>query len=255
MNTNRNQDELRHATQARRWGGVATALYIVVIGCALWFTRCDCAPPLDEELESGSILIAFGESPVGRGEQMKSEAEAKPQVVEPTPAVEPTPPTPTDESSEVEQPVVEEVEQVEEVVAPQREVDARALFPGSKKAEDEGRGESKEDGVRGSDRGTMDDASSLLGGGLAGDFNLAGRSLVGRLPQPNYEEQVEGRVVLNIVVDEMGVVREARLDPTSSTTNNSRLIEAAQEAARRAQFTKAEEFNQVGTITYIFTLN
>lgn len=229
---------------ARRGALVATALYLVVVVMAMWLTRCDTAPPIEEELSQGSILISFGDSEEGAGEV--AEPKVDPVVEEPT--VEPSP---TVEESEIEQ--LEQPE-VEEIVEQPREVNQRALFPGSSTQSSESQGATTPQGVVGTDRGN-EHSDSQLGGGLAGDFDLAGRSLVGSLPVPQYDEQQEGRVVINITVDEAGHVTSASLRATNSTTNNSRLIAAAREAALKARFTPSESFVQSGTITYIFKLN
>lgn len=242
----------------RLCGVVATVLYVVLLALALWLIRWTEEPVEREEMTYGSILITFGESEEGSGEVAESEPEPDPEVEEPVevpveepvaepvvePVVESPPPTPTVEESEV-------------VTEAPREVNQRALFPGAvaKKEESESHGTSDKSGQQGSQQGTTDQLSEM-GGGLSGDFDLAGRSLIGRLPTPAYEDQVEGRVVVNISVDESGRVITAAFDPTRSTTNDARLIEAARKAALAARFTaESESFVQNGTITYIFRLN
>ncbi len=229
-------------------------LYVVVVVCMLVFVRCEGEQVSEEELTQGSILISFGDSRSGGGELKR--VEAKPEVASP-PVEKPKvaePPTPTDERNDVEQMQPEESE--EQDVAQPREVNKRALFPGSASKGDESHGEDESQrGVAGDERGTSDAANSLLGGGLSGDFDLAGRSLMGSLPVPLYSDQDEGRVVMNITVDESGRVTSASLRANSSTTNNSKLIDAARNAALKARFTPSQEFMQSGTITYIFKLN
>ncbi|MFI3303708.1 MAG: TonB family protein [Rikenellaceae bacterium] len=242
---------------ARRGGIVATVLYVVVVALAMWLVECNPSEDIEvEELTQGSILISFGDSDEGGGE-LTSE-ETMPEVVStPEPEPEPTPePMPTDESSDIEQLEPEAEEVVEEEVVTPREVNKRALFPGTSQTQEspsEGNDEQTE-GVVGSDRGSTE-ATSELGSGLSGNFSLAGRSLVGRLPIPNYEEQQEGRVVITILVDGSGRVTSANYNANGSTTNSSILIAAAREAALKAQFTSSDTFTQSGTITYIFKLN
>ncbi len=241
--------------KARRGAIVATILYCVVITLALWLTRCDTAPPSEEEMSQGSILISFGNSDMGSGdatiEEKLIEQESVPEVVEPV-----VTPTPTDETSEVEVPTpIEETPVEEEVVEKPREVNRRALFPGTSQESGESKGDDRVvKGVVGTEEG-RESSESMLGGGLSGDFNLAGRSLIGSLPAPQYDEQQEGRVVINIIVDESGRVSSASVRLNSSTTNNSTLINAAREAALRARFSPSEAVVQSGTITYIFRLN
>ncbi len=254
---NSHSDRPDYDVAARRGGVVATVVYVVVVALAMWLVQCDASEDIElEELEQGSILISFGNSDEGSGELQSEDTTQQVESI-PTPEPEPIPdPMPTDESSEIEQPQPEEEIPQEEVVAP-REVNQRALFPGSAKSQEVSPSEGEQSdkrGVVGSDRGTSE-ASSELGSGLSGDFNLAGRSLVGRLPVPRYDEQQEGRVVITIYVDMTGKVISAHPSPTGSTTNSQLLIEAARKAALEARFTTSDTFEQSGTITYIFKLN
>lgn len=255
----------------RRYGWIATGLYCAVVLLSMWLVRCDSRAEEVEDASSGSLLISFGDVAESSGIAQKSvQAPAKPATPEPAP--KPTPQL-TDERSEVETPAVKEVKEpeptpqeptpvetpVEEVVeAKPREVNQRALFPGSsptKADASEGSTESATPkGVEGSDRGNPDQRGSL-GDGLTGNYSLAGRSMIGALPVPSYTAQVEGRVVIAITVDEKGRVTTAGFQLASSTTNDSRLINAAREAAMKARFDQSTEFVQSGTITYIFKLH
>ena len=108
--------------------------------------------------------------------------------------------------------------------------------------------------MKGAESGTPD-RENQLGDGLAGDYSLTGRSLIGAMPIPSYRSNTEGRVVISIMVDELGRVTSASLQASSSTTNDASLISAAREAAMKARFTDSKEFLQSGTITYIFKMN
>ncbi len=245
-------------------GALAAAIYFVVVALALFLTRCDMTT--EEELmnSSGSLLIAFGDSRDGFGELQNSKRTPATAAVK-TPTVKETPIL-TDETSEVEhvQPDTKvtqaaetqqqgKVEAAEPEVAP-RQVNQRALFPGTSNSNDGGQGSTTSDGVVGTDRGTPG-ADSNLGDGLSGDYSLAGRSLIGALPIPGYNSQSEGRVVIDILVDEKGRVTSASLRVAASTTNDSRLISSARDAAMKARFSPSDSFNQSGTITYIFKMN
>ena len=88
-------------------------------------------------------------------------------------------------------------------------------------------------------------------------FSLTGRSLNGSLPQPSYSIQEEGIVVVEVTVDKYGKVIAAEYQLKGSTTQNSTLIKAATDAAKKARFNSdpnASAF-QKGTITYHFELN
>jgi TonB family protein len=94
--------------------------------------------------------------------------------------------------------------------------------------------------------------------GNKGDgFQLTGRSLVGSLPEPQYSNQEDGIVVVKIKVDRNGYVVGAEYSLKGSTTQDSRLINAAIKAAKMAKFNKdpnAPAF-VYGTITYHFELD
>ncbi|MFI3248251.1 MAG: TonB family protein [Rikenellaceae bacterium] len=245
-------------------GVIAAVIYFVVVVLSLWLTRCDMTTEEDLINSSGSLIIAFGDSRDGFGELKNSKRTPATASVK-TPTVKETPIL-TDETSEVEhvQPDTKvtqaaetqqqgKVEAKEPEVAP-RQVNQRALFPGTSNSNDGGQGSTTSDGVVGTDRGTPG-ADSSLGNGLSGDYSLAGRSLIGALPVPGYNSQSEGRVVVDILVDEKGRVTSASLRPVGSTTNDSRLVSAAIDAAKRARFSSSDSFNQSGTITYIFKMN
>jgi len=96
------------------------------------------------------------------------------------------------------------------------------------------------------------------GNGSGGSgYSLAGRSLVGSLPKPSYNNNEEGVVVVEIVVDSNGTVISANPILKGTTTQDSYLRKSAVEAAYKAKFNTATKTtnNQKGTITYHFTLN
>lgn len=224
-----NNNDIEEDRTPQRSGIVAAAIYIVVVILSLWLTRCDMST--EEELinSSGSLIIAFGDSRDGFGELRNSKRTPATAAVK-TPTVKETPIL-TDETSEIEhvQPDTKvtqaaetqqqgKTEAVEPEVAP-RQVNQRALFPGSSNKSDQGQGSTTSSGVVGTDRGTPG-ADSKLGDGLSGDYSLAGRSLIGALPVPSYNSRSEGRVVVDILVDEKGRVTSASLRVASSTPNS-----------------------------------
>ncbi len=261
MNPYTDRDYLGRDALPRRGGVVALVTYFVVVALSLWFVRCDSSEIMPEEdLSQGSIVISLGNSDEGSGELPTEET--PPEVAPPLPPEEEVTPEEilTDESSPIEEPSPPEVEPIEEEVVETvvREVNKRALFPGAAPTPTDSeptQGNNEQSrGVVGSERGTMEQASEL-GSGLSGDFSLSGRSLIGSLPTPDYEAQEEGRVVINITVDEAGHVTSASIRTDASNTNSSKLIAAAREAALKARFSTSESFIQSGTITYVFKLN
>lgn len=109
-------------------------------------------------------------------------------------------------------------------------------------------------GIEGSPTGNAS-AGMTTGAGGYGSFNLDGRSLgPGGLPQPVYNVQDEGRVVVTITVNPKGEVIATSINRQTNTVNPS-LRKAAEDAAKRARFNAVSGVdNQQGTITYYFNL-
>lgn len=85
---------------------------------------------------------------------------------------------------------------------------------------------------------------------------LAGRSIMGSLPKPEYNVNKSGRVVVKISVDQYGSVVNATPGVTGTTVQDKTLWEAARKAALKAKFnlSSSAPIVQDGTITYIFRL-
>jgi TonB family protein len=138
-----------------------------------------------------------------------------------------------------------------------REVNRNALFPGRSAAASQGQSSNATSGNQGAPDGSPRSPSSA-GSGL-GDISgasLAGRSLSGKLPEPDYRIQQAGRVVVRIKVDRNGNVVEAEARQEGSTLMDATLYEAAERAARRAKFSASPSgpLFQNGIITYVFKL-
>jgi TonB family protein len=159
-----------------------------------------------------------------------------------------TPPEPVekaeiDDHGDVEVPVEKPVEidkrsifQSDDVgtasdVASGERADSRALFTGD----------------RDPNAGATDDVPT---------FSLDGRSIIGRMEQPPNTSNREGRVVVEITVNQNGQVTKAQARPRGTTIQDAVLWKAAEEAARKTLFNT--DFKspplQMGTITYVFKL-
>ena len=96
-------------------------------------------------------------------------------------------------------------------------------------------------------------------GGGVGDkgvsYSLEGRGSQ-KLPQPKYDYQEEGRVVVEVSVDRSGKVTQAVPGIKGSTTLNEYLLKVAKDAAMEARFEPKQDAPviQKGTITYNFIL-
>ena len=214
---------------------IFSVLYVVALAAAFYFVDIEIRPK--EEPQSDIIYI----------EMVKSEPPPKPKP-KPQPKVKEAPRherlAPRDNTQQAEG-------KAEET----RTVNQKALFKMAKsgvdKAANAGNPYAKKDTVA---------TASGTGGGLnpigndALDEGLQGRGLIGSLPQPKYPGQNSGKVVVNVVVNQAGVVTEASYEPKGSTTNDKALVDAALVAARKARFTEAQAFKQGGKITYVFKM-
>lgn len=87
-------------------------------------------------------------------------------------------------------------------------------------------------------------------------IHLKGRHMVGTLPKPAYNAQVEGTVVVMIKVDQYGTVMEAIPGAEGTTISDKALWNAARSAALKVHFNQDSKAptTQTGTITYVFKL-
>ncbi len=250
-----------------KWASLAVLLYLVVLVVMMFTIRF--AVAVTEPADQG-ILVDFGESADGAGEEelLATDVAATPPPPQP---IEPKEEILTDDSSDVEvvEPQREEapkqetpqeeqpIEQPDTVVVEPRVVNQNALFPGRKElSESTSQGTSSGAGNQGAESGAQGGTSEGGGSGSESFAQLKDRSIVGSLPKPSYAaNNLSGVVVVDITVDDAGRVKSANYRATGSTTNNSQLVSAAENAARKARFTPSDEFIQSGTITYIFKIN
>lgn len=241
--------------------------------------------PLPLPAEEG-ILINFGDSDDGSGneEPQYSESVQQEAVKESQESVTESAPIPTEDGAITqdyedapaikEQGVKEEKletkpkvkpepkqEKVKEVVKVERTVNEQALFPGKNRNNNSSssEGETKGNNNQGSATGSVD-SQNHAGGNSTGtngtSFSLEGRNPIGSLPIPEYNYQIEGKVVVEITVDKYGNVTNAVSGVKGSTTLDANLLAAAKRAALKAKFNKKPDAPayQKGTITYFFRL-
>jgi colicin import membrane protein len=113
-------------------------------------------------------------------------------------------------------------------------------------------------GNQGVPTGSVNSSNHGPGGGTGNSgisYSLDGRDFK-TLPNPMYDYQGEGKVVVDVSVDREGKVIEANPGAKGSTTLDEYLLKTAKEAAMRATFTPKPDapLKQKGTITYIFKL-
>ena len=137
-------------------------------------------------------------------------------------------------------------------------VNKKALYTGSKKKEKQSDGNKNKIGNQGSVEGDIN-SSKYEGGGIGIDgeaYQLLGRSVAFKA-KPIYKVQLEGKVVVDITVDQLGNVVNAIAGVKGSTTLNSQLLKRAKEAALKTKFSAKESApsRQQGKIIYNFQLN
>ena len=143
-----------------------------------------------------------------------------------------------------------------EVPAPKEEINKNALFPGMSKKDSslaphgakDPSGEFKAGQPKGNTASGKTDGTP--------NAHLKGRSVLGALPVPSYAVQDEGKVVVDIWVDNYGNVTKAIAGGQGTTVNNQALWAAARAAAMKSHFNQSADAPalQQGTITYIFKL-
>ena len=88
------------------------------------------------------------------------------------------------------------------------------------------------------------------------DIKLTDRKLVGSLAKPKYVGDDQGKIVVDICVEQDGFVIYAKYNRKETDINNPALIKEAEKAARKTRFSEAVDNreNQWGTITYYFKI-
>lgn len=169
---------------------------------------------------------------------------------------------------------VEEKPIKKEPEKPKQVVNTKALYP-SRSNQASSEGSQNKAGDQGSPEGNLgakvfgNGGQGGSGGGTGGgtgtgtgtgvgsgiSYNLDGRTHYS-LPNPKYDSQSEGLVVVEIIVDKEGRVTQATAGKKGTTTTDTHLWEAAQKAALQAKFDRKPDAPafQKGTINYRFRL-
>lgn len=244
------------------WGGVFTLLYATVLGALCLWGSCSVTAPK----EPSEIIVDFTEEemglddnerevveetseptpapPKGRPEEPQSEDPAPKETPEETPANDPA--IVDDHADEVapveDQDKIKEEENKEEPEEKHKEpeINERGLF------------KKQDTTINDTPKGTTSSDSSASGEEGDPEWKLPGRSLVGTLPKPSYENSnASGQIVINITVDHNGKVISAEVG-RGTTTFNDILVKEALKAARATEFSASNKDFQDGTITYYF---
>ena len=205
--------------------------------------------PEDNSLESNPIIEEVLKESVEVEQEIITQETVETEVIE----------KPKETKKEIVEPIEPE-EKIEEVIIeePEPVVNTKALYTGSKKKEKQSDGNRKISGNQGSIEGDIN-SNKYEGGGIGVDgeaYQLLGRS-VSFKAKPIYKVQLEGKVVVDITVDQLGNVVNAIAGVKGSTTLNNELLKRAKEAALKTKFSAKESapIRQQGKIIYNFRLN
>ena len=136
-------------------------------------------------------------------------------------------------------------------------LDPRASFPGMAKKDDSATTpHSATEASEGFKAGQPDGNTKEGKSEGSANAHVKGRNVVGSLPKPSYNTQMEGVVVVQVKVDQYGTVTEAIPGAEGTTVTDKTLWNAARSAALKAHFNQSANAPalQTGTITYIFKL-
>jgi TonB family protein len=281
MNTNPTYSQSIEDRKNKRNGIITSVIIHAILILILWFFGL---PYLDPPPPDSGILVNFGMTETGLGEQ-PSEVITQPEEIIPSETT-PTPPTPQEsvqeevltQEEEITAPIVkkEETKKEETKVTPpvktttpvtetktetkkeEPSVNQRAMMTGKKSTNNNpgNQGITQGAGDQGKPWGDPNSTNYGDGHGLGDSgigYNLGGRKHLS-LPKPDDNSQATGLVVIRIKVDTKGNVTDAVYQTKGSTTTATALVNAAIAAARKAKFqpeASAPEV-QIGTITYNF---
>ncbi|MBQ0082756.1 MAG: hypothetical protein KBT41_05705 [bacterium] len=240
---------------------VSALILLLLFYCGLTAER--------NEMDEG-VMVAFGDLDEGFGEQTPAPEEPSSQAAAPSTSATPQPvaqqPTVSDQklmTQEDPSVVLERERRRKAFEAEQERKRQEAAAEQARKELEEKRakasaiaGNAFKNVGNGQGTGEGDGkAGNPVGHGSQGgnSWSLQGRSLQGRLAQPSYSGNEQGKIIIAIRVNAEGIVIEATI-ATGTTITSEAMRKAAIEAAKKNRFSKGTA-TAVGTITYNFVLN
>ncbi|GAB1415409.1 hypothetical protein MASR2M117_08150 [Paludibacter sp.] len=223
---------------------IGTAISVIIIVLIMIFVFL---PGLQHNEDDG-VMISFGESFDGGGTSLSTNQKAE---------------TAIPQKSEVKEDVITQKDKSASVQN-QKNQNKPTQSQSDKKQKQDKEMAQKIDNLVGGSFGSSNNAGSgqtsgnqvagnPVGKGNEGGHSWAvdGRNLLGTMPSPSYNQNVEGYITVSFIVDESGKVTKASI--TRSTISDQSLREAAMGAALRTRFSSGTS-QQPGTITYNFKL-
>ena len=239
-------------------GGVFAVLFngLIVAGlCIGGFTYLDPPPPEKEQ-----ILIEFDQVEIEKPKQRRDGT--KPRAEVPSKEIKLVQQSEAQhlgtKTNEAQEATVGDKGDVEVPEPPRKEINKKALFAAANN-------KTEKDTLAAQTAREITDAlkaGHALGNTKVGETsgepqaNLKGRTHNGTLTRPSCSVQKEGRVVVDIWVDNYGTVQKAVAGSEGTTVADSDMWNAARKAAMKASFNMSADAPamQKGTITYIFKL-
>ena len=258
---------------------ITTSILLLLLFLIFNFGMTYLDPP-----EEYGLAINFGDANVGQGDPVeKTKKVATPKIEEKQEVVEEVKEIPketvkedviTDDTSkdvpvvekseEKKKPIekVEKIEKPKEIPKPKPSKEAtdalnNLLNGNADSGKPKGEGDDKKDGVKGNEKGDENSAKYYgnTGGGSDGNYNLGDRKVLDK-PTVKSDCQVDGKVVVEIIVDRSGKVISANPGVKGSTITDTCLNEVAKKAALKTKWEpdKSAKAQQKGTIIYYFAL-
>lgn len=252
-------------TREKKYGIAGSFLINTSIVLILLFTYISLSNPVSSE---GGILINFGdmESAGGSFEPELNNAPVTQQAIDqsrPTETEEGLMTQDYEEAPSMKAPSTEKKTETKpaqpkpEPEPPKPVINETAMWPRPGQSTTESgssEGISSGSGNMGDLSGTTESDNFAEGLGGNGIAYLEGRNPL-HLQKPEFPIREEGKIVVEIRVDQTGKVISANPGIKGSTTLNRILLEAAKKAALESKFdTKENAPVQIGTITYYFKL-
>ena len=250
------QDRKKQETRSQITGVVfAVLIHSALIGCFFMtgFTYLDPPPP-----EKEMILIDFEEVETKKPQQRRDGT--KPRAETPSKEINLVQQSEAQnlgtKTNEAPEATVGDKGDVEVPEPPRKEINRRALFSAANN-------KTEKDTLAAQTAREVTDALTAghaLGNTKTGETTgepkalLSGRTVNGSLPKPHAPGQQVGKVVVDIWVDNYGIVQKAIPGAEGTTVTEKELWNEARKAAMKASFNMSADAPamQTGTITYIF---
>lgn len=247
---------------------IGSAVSCIILFLLLWLVVMPTIAPKPPEDEG--IMVSFGDNADGSGMTETPAEVPTPAVAPPVPAEKPVKQdfvTQTDKSLVIAEQKKKDKERKEkEAIENQRieEANRAAREAAAEKKRKEQMAIDKANAMNGmfgnnnsngSGTGTGDTRQgNPAGKGNSGgnSWSLNGRSLTGRLVSPSYDRDVEGKITVNIRVDENGNVVSTTIG-SPTTISDAETRNAASSAAKNTRFSAGKGVS-TGSITYNFNL-